>query len=134
MAVLVDTSVIIAAERAERALAQAVAPDTDAAVSAVTVAELQRGVERATGARQRRRREDELLSAVGLFPTLPVDGVVALAAAEIWVDLERQGMVIPIFDLLIAATAIVTERTLIAADARHFPRVEGLELRLIETA
>jgi hypothetical protein len=34
----------------------------------------------------------------------------------------------------IAATAIVSEQFLLAADARHLPRAEGLELQLVETA
>lgn len=134
MSALVDTSVLVAAERAKRGVVEAVAPHSDVAISVITAVELWRGVERSGGVRQRRQREDLLISAAGRFQTLPLDGEMALTAAELWVDLERQGVVIPLFDLLIAATAVVSERTLLTADAKHFPRVNGLEVQLIETA
>jgi tRNA(fMet)-specific endonuclease VapC len=131
--ILVDTSVLIAAVRAERSVAEVVAPGTEVAVSVVTIMEYERGVERAAGARQRRLREafrDQLRR----LDTLPIDVDVAIVAAQVWVDLERRGTPIPAFDLLIAATALSAGCTLLTADARHFSRVEELDVRLVEAA
>jgi predicted nucleic acid-binding protein len=131
VALIVDTSVLIAAERATGSVAQVAPADSRLAVSAVTLIELQRGVERAASA-QRRRRREAFLREVQTLETLPVDATVALVGARVWVDLERQGTPIPVFDLLIAATALAGERPLLTADVRHFSQVEGLELRVVK--
>jgi tRNA(fMet)-specific endonuclease VapC len=131
--VLVDTSVLIAAERAEASILRLVPPGTQMAVSVVTIMEYQRGVERASGARQRRRREAFLADLLTL-ETLDVDVEVAVVGAQVWADLDRRGTPIPAFDLLIAATALSNERPLLTADARHFSRVDGLDVRLVEAA
>ena len=130
---LVDTSVLIAAERAEASILRLVPPGTQMAVSVVTIMEYQRGVERASGARRRRRREAFLADLLRL-ETLAVDVEVAVVGAQVWADLDRRGMPIPAFDLLIAATALSNERPLLTTDARHFSRVDGLDVRLVEAA
>ena len=131
MGVLVDTSVLVAAERAGRSIERLLDPSTEAAVSVITLMEYQRGVERAVGARQRQGRE-AFLAAVRTLDALPVDVDVALLGARMWVDLERRGARIPAFDLLVAATAVSVGRTLLTADARHFSRVDGLDVQLVE--
>jgi tRNA(fMet)-specific endonuclease VapC len=131
--VLVDTSVLIAAERAQASILRLVPPGTQIAVSVVTIMEYQRGVERASGARQRRRRE-AFLADVLTLETLAVDVEVAVVGGQVWADLDRRGTPIPAFDLLIAATALSNERPLLTADARHFSRVDGLDVRLVEAA
>lgn len=133
MALVVDTSVLVAAELAEQPVERLLAPDIELAISVITLMEVQRGVERSVGARQRQRRE-AFLAEVGTLEVLPVDADVALIGARVWADLERRGMRIPGFDLLIAATALVAGRPLLTADARHFSRVEGLDLRLVQAA
>jgi predicted nucleic acid-binding protein len=42
--------------------------------------------------------------------------------------LRRQGNLIPDFDLLIAATALRHDLTLVTRDTAHFERIEGLQL------
>ncbi len=133
MALVVDTSVLVAAERAEQPVERLLAPEIELAISAISLMEIQRGVERSVGARQRQRRE-AFLAEIGTLEVLPVDADVALVGAQVWADLERRGMRIPAFDLLIAATALANERPLLTADARHFSRVEGLDVRLVEAA
>jgi tRNA(fMet)-specific endonuclease VapC len=133
VSLLVDTSVLVAAERSERSVRRLVASGTELSVSVVTLMEYQRGVERAVGAQQRRRRES-FLAAIQTPETLPVDVDVALVGARIWVDLERRGTPIPAFDLLIAATALAGGRALLTADARQFSHVEGLDVRLVGAA
>jgi tRNA(fMet)-specific endonuclease VapC len=133
VALVVDTSVLIAAARAEQSVERLLAHGTDLAISVITLMEFQRGVERSVGARQRQRRE-AFLAEVGTLEILPVGADVALIGARVWADLERRSMRIPGFDLLIAATALAAGRPLLTADARHFSRVEGLDVRLVEAA
>jgi tRNA(fMet)-specific endonuclease VapC len=133
VALVVDTSVLVAAERAEQPVERLLAPEIELAISVITLMEVQRGVERSVGARQRQRRE-AFLAELGTLEVLPVDADVALIGARVWADLERRGMRIPGFDLLIAATALSAGHALLTADARHFSRVEGLNLRLVQAA
>jgi tRNA(fMet)-specific endonuclease VapC len=133
VALVVDTSVLVAAERAEQPVERLLAPGIELAISVITLMQVQRGVERSVGARQRQRRE-AFLAEVGTLEVLPVDADVALVGARVWADLERRGMRIPGFDLLVAATALSNERPLLTADARRFSRVEGLDVRLVEAA
>ena len=133
MAVVVDTSVLVVRERAERPIEQMLGPGIELAISVITLMEFQRGVERSVGARQRQLRE-AFLAELGTLEVLPVDAEVALIGARVWADLERRGIRIPGFDLLIAATALAAGRPLLTADARHFARVEGLDVQLVEAA
>jgi tRNA(fMet)-specific endonuclease VapC len=133
VAVVVDTSVLVVRERAERPIEQMLGPGIELAISVITLMEFQRGVERSVGARQRQLRE-AFLAELGTLEVLPVDAEVALIGARVWADLERRGIRIPGFDLLIAATALAAGRPLLTADARHFARVEGLDVQLVEAA
>ncbi len=42
--------------------------------------------------------------------------------------LRRQGLMIPDFDLLIAATALTHQLTLVTRNTRHFQRIPGLQI------
>ena len=48
--------------------------------------------------------------------------------ARLRVRLEQQGTPLDDFDLLIAATALQEDLTLVTANKRHFERIEGLRL------
>ncbi len=99
------------------------------AVSAITVGEVLEGayldmdVEAAL-ARYRRHLEG--------FAVLDVTGAVVEVFAQIRASLRRQGNLIPDMDLLIAATALAFDLTLLTRNRRHFTRVPGL--RLYQTA
>jgi predicted nucleic acid-binding protein len=127
MAVLLDTSVLIEAERHRTLPEDALAGEEQIAISAVTVIEYRRGVIRAAGAR-RRRRAEILAGILERTTLLDVDRDVAVRAAETWVELERRGEAISSFDLLIASTALAHDLPLAILDVAHFPRVRGLSL------
>ena len=61
---------------------------------------------------------------------LPLDDATMEVFARIRADLRRQGQLIPDLDLLIAATAIHHEITLLTRNVRHFARIPGLKLIL----
>lgn len=61
---------------------------------------------------------------------LPLTDQVVDRAATLYGDLHRQGTLLPDADLLIAATALDAQRTLVTNNLAHFQRVPNL---VIET-
>jgi predicted nucleic acid-binding protein len=125
---LIDTSVLIAAERGQLDLA-AVRRDEDeeVAVSAITAAELLHGVERLRGARRARaeRFVETLLDSV---PVIDFDLAIARVHALLSADLAERGTPIGAHDLIIAATAVALDYRVATRDMKSFPRVEGLQV------
>jgi tRNA(fMet)-specific endonuclease VapC len=125
MAVLIDTSVLIDAERRGLSLSRAIG-ERDRAISVVTASELLHGVHRARSGTARARRSafvEHLLSAVD---PLPITTAVARAHAEAWARLEEEGNLIGAHDLWIAATALSHGMDVATTNARDFNRVPGL--------
>ena len=127
---LIDSSALIAAERDGGDLETLLAPfeRERVAVAAITVAELLHGMLRASSELRRSRRErfvEEVLSSV---PVLAFDLEVARLYTRLWVDLQAVGAPIGAHDLMIAATALCRGFRLLTHNARHFQRIEGLEL------
>lgn len=132
MALLIDTSVFIRIERSDETpefLLERLGDET-IAVSAVTASELLHGVHRADSALRRGRRERFVETVLRAVPTLPFTLEVARIHARLWADQLKGGTLIGAHDLLIAATAIAHDLTLLTHDKRHFERVEGLKLTL----
>ncbi len=128
MGTLIDSSVLIAAERGTLDLREKLAgqPDEPVALAAISASELLHGVHRATNTGQRTRRQafvEQLLSAL---PVIPFDLVAARLHAELWAHLAAKGMQVGAHDLLIAATAIAAGYRVATRDERSFPRIPGL--------
>lgn len=100
---VLDTSVFIADEQG-RALATDRLPD-EAAISVVTLAELELGVHMAASEAARGLRLRTLHAAQGTFVALPIDGDVASAFAELVATARRGGRRPKVQDAWIAATA-----------------------------
>jgi len=100
---LLDTSVFIAGEQARR-LASDRLPD-EAAVSVVTLAELELGVQLATTEAVRGRRLRTLQATRETYLALPIDEAVASAFAELVAIARRTGRRPKVQDAWIAATA-----------------------------
>jgi tRNA(fMet)-specific endonuclease VapC len=62
------------------------------------------------------------------FISLPLDDACCDAYGRIRTDLERAGTPIGPNDLLIAATAVANDRTLVTANTSEFSRVAGLTI------
>lgn len=91
-------------------------------VSALTLAELRRGIER--------RKSAKLERAVSSFLTniqvMPFNEQCALAFGRLTSKLEMRGTPMSPIDALIAAHAIALGLTLVTNNTRHFARVDGL--------
>lgn len=114
---ILDTGVVIRAERDSRGLARLLHDDDDVTVAAVTIAELQLGVELADGPKRVRRQE----FVDGVRALIPVEDYtvdVATIHARLLAEVRRQGMPRRAHDLIIAATAAATARTLLTTDAK----------------
>jgi tRNA(fMet)-specific endonuclease VapC len=102
--------------------------EDDVAISAVTVAELEVGVELSSG-RSRREREEFLADVQTTIPTLPYDVGVAKTHASLLIAVRRQGRPRGAHDLMIAATARATGRTVVTADDSAFDALPGVSVR-----
>lgn len=114
---IADTGALIRAERGGAALADLLAGDDDVALAAVTVAELQLGVELADPAHRSRRQE----FVEGILALVPVEDYTADTArvhARLLAHVRRSGQPRGAHDLLIAATAAATARTVMTTDAK----------------
>lgn len=125
MAVLIDTSVLVNAERRGQSLELAIGDD-DRAISAITVSELLHGVHRATDERIRARREAFVEHLLASLEALPVTMAVARAHARVWSSLEEKGTLIGAHDLWIGATALAHGMSVATANPREFERIPGL--------
>jgi len=132
MGLILDSSIIIAAERVGETVEQLieriirVTGDQTAALSAVGLTELIHGIHRAPTAEIRLRREnflDELLADLTVYPYTKET---ALLAGRIDGEQQSRGVIIPFADLLIGATALALNYSVLTANVRHFGRIPGL--------
>ena len=100
----------------------------DVAIAAISVAELRVGVLLAD-ARRRGGRAAYVDDLVASLPILPYDLVTAEAHAELLAAIRRQGRPRGAHDLVIAATALSTGRTVVTADATAFVDLPGVSVR-----
>jgi len=130
MGSLIDSSVLIAAERGKLDLSALLSesPDWLVAISAVTASELLHGVHRASKSRHRPRREAFVEQLLRHWPVVPFDLVAARVHARIWSDLASKGVSIGSHDLMIAATALANGYSVATCDKRSFPKVPGLDV------
>jgi predicted nucleic acid-binding protein len=110
---LLDTSVVIAAADRDVAL-----PDA-AAISVITIGELQAGVLRAGHPAERERRVTRLRLVRSSFVSIPVDDDVAEQYGRAIALARDEGRHQDAADLLIVATASATERELHTRDERQ---------------
>jgi predicted nucleic acid-binding protein len=132
MAVLIDASILIEAERGRLTLEPHVARhgEEEAYLSVVTASELLHGVYRAAAPDVRARRSAFVEGLLERFAVLPVDLTCARAHAQLWAELSRAGKLIGPHDLWLAATCIAHGLTMVTANVREFARVPGLELEV----
>ena len=112
---ILDTGVLIASERGHAVLADVIADDDDVAITAITVAELRTGIELATEA-HRATRIEFLVKILETLPVEPYDLAAAEAHGRLLAHVHRGGTKRGAHDLLIAATAVATKRTILTAD------------------
>jgi len=132
MGVILDSSEIIALERSREVVENLVAGREDElfGISVVTVAELLHGVERADTETRKIRRQAFVEKIIEMIPVFPFDTGAARIYARIWASLLQRGFTVGAHDLIIAATAISLDYTVITANRRDFEKIEGLRLEV----
>jgi tRNA(fMet)-specific endonuclease VapC len=125
---LLDTNVLIEAERTSIDLDELIADDDEPAVAAITIAELGVGVEMATG-RRRRARSEFLDDLIDNLPIIQYDLGVARAHTDLLVAVRTLGRPRGAHDLIIAATALATGRIVVTSDRHGFDDLPGVEVR-----
>ena len=104
------------------------ADEDDVAIAAVTAAELLVGVELAT-ARHRERRRQFVEAVLGTIPVEGYDLAVARAHARLLAAVRRTGRPRGAHDLIVAATAVSTDREVLTTDASGFAGLPGVQVR-----
>lgn len=121
---------MIGAERDVTRLEDVLADDDDVAIAAVTVAELLVGVELADK-RRRAARERYVADVVTTIPILEYDLDAARSHARLLASVHRSGSPRGAHDLIIAATAVSTGRTVVTFDRLGFADLPGVPVRVI---
>ncbi len=143
MGTLLDTTVFIELERGIRRLPAASAmdevskrleeqlgPTEEVGIATITTSELLHGVQRATP-EHRARREAFVEGVLAAFPPFAFDLLAARAHARLWAGLALEGVDVGAHDRLVAATAITAGWRVGTANIRHFDRISGLDVVVI---
>ena len=134
MGLILDSSVVIAAERrgdtVEQLIEQIVKAtgDQEAALSAIGLTELIHGIYRAHAPEVRLRRESFISELLADLTVYPFSKETALLAGKLDGEQQSRGTVIPFGDLLIGATALSLGYSVLTANLRDFQRIPGLKV------
>ena len=123
---ILDTTILISAERSARDLGRLIADEDDVAIAAITAAELWVGVELAEDA-HRSARTAYVRSVLDTVPVEDYDLDVARFHAELLAHTGRVGRPRGAHDLIIAATAVASDRTVVSADAAGIADLSDVE-------
>ncbi|MDA8346926.1 MAG: PIN domain-containing protein [Thermaerobacter sp.] len=93
----------------------------DVGIGPITLAEVIGGMEPA--------QRSAVRSILEKLTWVPISEDVAVKAGELFWDHERQGKRLPFPDLLQAASALLTGRTVATSNLRHFPDVDAVDPR-----
>jgi predicted nucleic acid-binding protein len=125
---ILDTGILIAAERGQLDLAKVVAAEDDVALAVITVTELRMGV-RLAAARHASAREAAVARALAAFTIEEYTAAVTLHHVELLMRCRTTGATCGANDLMIAATARATSRALVTLDRRaRFEDLPGVEV------
>jgi tRNA(fMet)-specific endonuclease VapC len=134
MGLILDSSVVIAAERRGETVEQflqrviTTTGDQDAALSAIGLTELVHGIYRAETPERRVRRESFISELVADVAVYPYTKETALLAGKLDGEQQSTGVVIPFADLLIGATALLLGYKVLTENLRHFQNIPGLSV------
>ncbi|MGO9824263.1 MAG: PIN domain-containing protein [Terriglobales bacterium] len=134
MGLILDSSVVIAAERRGDTVEQLIEKivdrtgDQEAALSAIGLTELIHGIYRARMPETRLRRESFLHELLADLTVYPYTKETALLAGKIDGEQQSRGVVIPFADLLIGATALSLGYQVLTGNPRDFQHIPGLSV------
>jgi predicted nucleic acid-binding protein len=121
MRYLLDTSVISKRDTYAKARAWILAHQMQIALSAFTIGEIQRGIQRLAPGPKRRALQEFLQELLSDFPVLPFDADCATAWASYT---EQAGRPVPLMDSLIASIAIANNLQLVTDNDGDFPNLD----------
>jgi len=130
MGIILDTSVLIEAERQEFVIDKFTGNREEElfGLSVISVAELLNGVHRADSTKRRLKRSAYVEKIIELFPVYSFEISIARIYSELWADLSRKGIQIGAHDLIIGSTALSLGFSVATFNLRHFERIEGLKI------
>lgn len=134
MGLILDSSVMIAAERSGDTVEQLIEQiikatgDQETALSAISLTELIHGVYRAQTPEIRQRREAFISELLADLTVYPYTRETALLAGKLDGEQQSRGVVIPFGDLLIGATALSLGFKVLTGNLRDFRRIPGLSV------
>jgi tRNA(fMet)-specific endonuclease VapC len=132
MGLILDSSVLITAERAGYTVAQvlkqvfATAGNQETLLSAIALVELAHGIHRADTSQRRMRREAFIQELLADVPVYPFTQPIAFLAGRIDAEQQMQGVKVPFQDLLIGATALHLGYAEVTGNPRHCQLIPGL--------
>jgi len=94
-------------------------------ISALTVAELEYGIENSTKIEENRI---SLLKYLSLFNILPFDDKDAIPYGKLKAKLKKEGQIIGPIDMLLAAQALSKDLIFVTNNTKEFERIENLKL------
>lgn len=129
---ILDTGILVAAARDRLELAE-LADEDNVALPAVAVAEYLTGVELDTDPARQAAQRSFLDDVLGVLPVVDYDIAIARAHARLLAHTRRSGHRRGPRDLLIAATATATDRTLLTTDTKaRFDELPGVDARVLD--
>ena len=137
MGLVIDTSALVALERASGDWASAVEAvgDEPCAIPAIVLAELLAGVHMAKSLRRARQRRAKIEALTAGVPVIDFDTDLAERWATLFTTLSREGQMIPAHDLAVAATALHLGFGVLVgpADEMHFRAIPDLRVEVLLT-
>ena len=134
MGLILDSSVVIAAERRSHTVRQileqiqASCGETDVGLSVVTIAELMHGVYRARTDADKQRRQAFIERLSRDVPVYPLTIEIARTVGRIEGQQAAKGIAIAFQDLAIGVTALDLGFDVATLNVRHFQRIPGLNI------
>jgi tRNA(fMet)-specific endonuclease VapC len=127
---ILDTTVLISAERRSWDVNEVFADEDDLAIAAITAAELMVGVEMADSKHRTKRKKyvEDILVTIQIEN---YDLAVARSHSQLLFHVRKTGRPRGAHDLIIAATAISSGRSVITADEDGFKDLPGVNFRAL---
>jgi len=124
---LIDTDILINSIKGHQVVNQYIAKHANIpkAISIITFGELLYGAKRSS---QRDKNTSIVYRLAEIFPVVGITRSTIEAFTEVKLALDKKGQRIEDFDLLIAATALSLNYTLVTNNTKHYQRIQGLQL------
>ena len=134
MGLVLDTSVLIEAERGKFSLSSLLRktfPKESIYISSISVSELYLGAHLSKkNFKEKRTSSIEIM--ISSLIILDFDSRVAKAHAHAWSQLKKKGILIGPYDLIIAATCLYHQHSLLTFNIKEFSRVPNLKLASLD--